>query len=175
MDRLILHLPTEMDGTQIWAYREAVMKADNGTVNGGGGLGESESFAVWLRQNISNRRPETVKPDLVPGTTLVAVRETDAVLVGFIDIRHTLNDHLLNFGGHIGYSVHPAERRRGYAKEMLRQALSICRAELGLEKILVTCDADNEPSRRTILANGGVLEDTRDQDGTPIQRYWIKL
>lgn len=175
MDKLLLRLPTGADEAQIWAYREAVLKADNGTVNGGGGLGESESFADWLRQNIANRRPETVKAGLVPATTLIAVREVDSTLVGLIDIRHTLNDHLLSFGGHIGYSVHPAERRRGYAKEMLRQALEFCRTERNLDLVLVTCDAINEPSRRTILANGGVLEDERDQSGVLVQRYWFDL
>lgn len=175
MDKLILRLPTETDEAQIWAYREAVLKADNGTINGGGGLQESDSFAVWLEQARGNRSPATVRLGLMPATTMIAVREADRAVVGFIDIRHTLNDHLLNHGGHIGYSVHPLERRKGYAKEMLRQALEFCRTELKLDRVLVTCDADNEPSRRTILANGGLLEDTRDQDGTPVQRYWVTL
>lgn len=175
MDNLLLRLPSEADEAQIWAYREAVLKADNGTVNGGGGLGESECFTDWLRQNIANRRPETVKSGLMPATTLLVMREADGALVGFIDIRHTLNNHLLNFGGHIGYSVHPKERRKGYAKEMLRQALEYCRTELKLGRALVTCDKTNEPSRRTILANDGVLEDERDQDGELVQRYWIAL
>lgn len=175
MDNLLLRLPTEADEAQIWAYREAVLKSDNGTVNGGGGLGESECFTDWLKQARGNRSPATVRPGLVPATTLLAMRESDGTLVGFIDIRHTLNDHLLNFGGHIGYSVHPAERRKGYAKKMLRQALEYCRTALKLDRVLVTCDKTNEPSRRTILANGGVLEDERDQDGELVQRYWIAL
>lgn len=175
MEKIVLRLPVAEDEIQVWAYREAVLASDNGTVNGGGGLGECESFSAWLTQNIANRRPETVKPGLVPATTFLAVRESDGVLVGMIDIRHTLNDHLLNYGGHIGYGVHPAHRRRGYATEMLRQALRYCRDELKLDRALVTCDADNAPSRRTILANGGVFEDARDQRGTPVQRYWIML
>lgn len=175
MDKLILRLPDEADEAQAWAYREAVLQVDNGTVNGGGGLGESESYSAWLAQNIANRRAETVKPGLVPATTFVAVREADGVLVGFIDIRHTLNEHLLNFGGHIGYSVHPAERGKGYATEMLRQALAFCREELELNRVLVTCDAVNEASRRTILSQGGVFEDERDQNGEAVQRYWITL
>lgn len=174
MDKLILRLPTETDESQIWAYRQAY--ADRGkTADGSSALSASESFAAWLAQVRGNLNPATVRPNLMPSHTMLALRESDGILVGFIDIRHTLNDHLLNFGGHIGYSVHPNERRKGYATEMLRQALAFCRTELGLEKALVTCDADNEPSCRTILANGGILEDERNQDGELVQRYWIGL
>lgn len=172
MDRLILRLPTQADEAQIWAYRQAFI--DHGdSADGTGGLRDCACFADWLSRCRDNRSPDTVRPGLVPATTLLVVRELDGALVGFVDIRHTLNEHLLHFGGHIGYSVHPAERRKGYAKELLRQALDFCRTELRLDRVLVTCDRENEPSRRTILACGGVFEDERDQAGIPVQRYWI--
>ena len=44
-----------------------------------------------------------------------------------IDIRHTLNEYLETYGGHIGYSVAPGEHRRGYASQMLKEALIKCR------------------------------------------------
>ena len=173
-DGLILRLPTEEDEAQVWAYRQAY--ADRGeTAAGSSALSASECFADWLAQVRGNFDAATVRPGLMPSHTMLAIRASDGAMVGFIDIRHALNDHLMNYGGHIGYSVHPLERRKGYATEMLRQALEFCRTELKLDRALVTCDADNEPSRRTILSNGGVLEDTRDQGGTPVQRYWIAL
>ena len=73
-----------------------------------------------------------------------------------------------------GYSVRPSERGQGYAKEMLRQDLEICRA-FGLDKVLVTCARDNIASEKTILANGGVYEREVLVDGIYIKRYWIKL
>jgi predicted acetyltransferase len=65
--------------------------------------------------------------DRVPATFLVA--DVDGAIVGRVSIRHELNDHLTHFGGHIGYGVRPAHRRRGYATEILRQSLVIARAE----------------------------------------------
>jgi predicted acetyltransferase len=89
-------------------------------------------------------------------------------VIGFCAIRHTLNAFLLDQGGHIGYSVRPARRGQGHATRALALALDRA-AELGIDWTLVTCDDDNEPSRRTILSNGGVLEDVRGRK----ERYWI--
>ncbi|MCQ4865087.1 GNAT family N-acetyltransferase [Pseudoflavonifractor phocaeensis] len=175
MEKILLRRPTEADEDRVWAYRQAFL--DRGeTVHGSSALSAAESYSAWLRQVRCNQNPQTVRPGLVVSDTLMAVRAPDGVLVGFIDIRHTLNDFLMRFGGHIGYSVQPDLRRRGYAAEMLRLALDRCRNELGLERVLLTCGLENEGSRRTILANGGVLEnEIPEEDGTLVQRYWIAL
>ena len=77
---------------------------------------------------------------------------------------------LLADGGHIGYGVRPSARGRGVATAALRLCLAEARAR-GILRVLLVCDADNPPSRRTILAAGGVLENA---PGT-IERYWIDL
>lgn len=93
----------------------------------------------------------------------------DGEFVGYLALRHELNDFLLDQGGHIGYSVRPSRRREGHATRAL--ALGVVEArELGLERVLVTCDVDNLASARTIERNGGVLEDVRGDK----RRYWIE-
>ena len=92
----------------------------------------------------------------------------DDEVIGFLHLRHNLNDFLLEQGGHIGYSVKPSARRRGHASAALRLGLAAA-ASLGIERVLVTCYDDNEPSRRTIEQGGGVLEDVRDG----VRRYWV--
>ena len=92
----------------------------------------------------------------------------DEEVVGFLALRHSLTAWLLEEGGHIGYSVRPSRREQGHASRAL--ALAVRRAaELGLERVLVTCDDDNLASARTIERNGGVYEDTRNGK----RRYWI--
>ncbi|MBM7516622.1 GNAT family N-acetyltransferase [Nocardioides nitrophenolicus] len=92
----------------------------------------------------------------------------DDDLVGFLHLRHLLNDWLLEEGGHIGYSVRPSARRRGHAGRALALGVRAA-AGLGIERVLVTCDVDNEASRRTIENGGGVLEDERRGK----LRFWI--
>jgi predicted acetyltransferase len=58
--------------------------------------------------------------------------------------------------GHIGYSVVPWRRGRGYATRALQLLLPHARAE-GLAHVELTTDADNIASRRVIEANGGAL------------------
>jgi len=91
-------------------------------------------------------------------------------VVGFIAVRHHLNEFLLAEGGHIGYSVRPSRRRQGHASRALELGLDHI-AGLGVQRVLVTCDDANEGSRRTIERAGGVLEDVRGLR----RRYWIAL
>lgn len=159
---------------EIAAYRREMLEA--GSLMGGcGSLGSTEDPAVWLAQVESQRREATCPAPWVPATQFVALSETGRVL-GMIQVRHRFNAYLERYGGHIGYSVRPSARRQGVAKEMLRQALDHCR-KMGLKRVLVTCLEDNEASRRTILANGGVYESTvfEPGKGVRLQRYWVHL
>lgn len=98
----------------------------------------------------------------------------DGAYLGAIQLRHYLNDFLLDAGGHIGYGIRPSARRRGYATWAVGAVLPKARA-LGLTRVLVTCDDDNVGSARVIERNGGVLEDVRTTSVGRKRRYWITL
>ena len=173
MSRLQLVLPTEQHKQAIWGYREEFLNHHD-SMDGTGGLADAQSFEEWYQNNVNNRTEETVRAGLVPATTFLGVEQESGKLVGMIDIRHRLNEFLLRFGGNIGYSVRPYCRRNGYATEMLSLALEECR-KLGMEKALVTCDKENIGSAKTILHNGGVLENEVPEGDRVTQRYWITL
>lgn len=96
------------------------------------------------------------------------------IFVGAVNIRHYLNDSLLKMGGHIGDGVRPSERRKGYATAMIALALEECR-KLGIHKVLMCCDKENIASAKSIIHNGGVLENEVEEKGHLEQRYWIQL
>lgn len=156
MSDILLVRPDETMLDEIAAYREAMLAAGD-SLDGCSGLQDYESAEAWLQHVRDMENPETCPPYLVTATLYVAVRKTDFRIVGMIDLRHRLNDFLAEYGGHIGYSVRPDERRKGYAKQMLALALDEAKKR-GINRVLVTCDDGNTASAHTILANGGVFE-----------------
>lgn len=172
MSEITLVKPSVAYSEKIWAYRaEFLAQGDN--LAGCAGLDEVKSVDEWLANVERNNCEKTVVKGLVPATTYLAIRKSDDQLVGMIDVRHRLNAFLLRSGGHIGYSVRPSERRKGYATEMVRLALEACRDALGLSKVLITCDKENIGSAKTILANKGILENELSESDRITQRYWM--
>ncbi len=118
---------------------------------------------------------KTASDGRVPDSVFFLLDEDRNRLLGAVNIRHYLNEYLLKEGGHIGDGIRPSERRKGYATEMIRLALAECR-KLGLERVLIICDKDNIGSARSIVKNGGVLENEFvNSEGIVGQRYWIRL
>ena len=174
-ETLIFTVPSADYLEEIRAYRQEFLD-EGGSIDGAGPLRRFDDPEQWLQWTECCQNPETVPEDLVQATQFLCVRERDNKLVGMLQVRHTFNDYLAKYAGHIGYSVRPFERRKGYAKWMLRQGLDFCRT-IGLTRVLVCCRADNEASRRTILANGGVYETTvyEPERERELERYWINL
>ena len=136
-----------------------------------GGFWDTENFSYedWLESNQNQEMGINLPEGWVPAIQLVAFFGKGQAL-GFLNLRLRLNNFLLEKGGHIGYSIRPSERGKGYAKETLRQGLQIAK-EKNIKRTLVTCSVNNPASRAVILANGGLLEDVRDG----VERYWIEV
>ena len=168
-----LIIPTIEYADEIKAYRTELLEAKS-SFAGTQLLKELDNPVEWIESVKSFMNINTVPDSLVEATEFIYVRESDDKIVGMINVRHYLNDYLEKYAGHIGYSVRPSERKKGYAKSMLKEALKYCK-EIGINRVLVCCHTDNEASRKTILANGGIFENTvKEQDKDKyIERYWI--
>lgn len=173
MNRLKLVLPTPEYKEMIMNYkREFIENGDS--MCGAAGLENTETFEAWYSALCDKLKEETVREGLVPATTYMALSTNDNRLIGMINIRHRLNGNLLNFGGHIGYSIRKSERQQGYATEMLTLALIEC-SKFNIKKVLITCDKENVASAKTIIKNEGILENEIPKGNRITQRYWVTL
>ena len=175
MEEFMLIRPTDEYAAQLMEYRQEFLDAGD-SMDGCGPLRRYENPEEYIQLCRDYEDPATVPAHLVPATQLLFIRKCDDKLVGMLQIRHCFNDYLEKYSGNIGYSVRPSERRKGYAKQMLKAALPFCR-ELGLDKVLISCIDGNIGSEKTILANGGVYESTVHEPDRNIdlKRFWITI
>lgn len=145
-------------------------------IHGVGGLDRYDNYYEWLLKVENDLDISSIPEGSVPANTYFFIRVSDDKIIGMINIRHRLNEFLFNEGGHIGYSIRPTERKKGYATLMLSLGLQKCR-ELNMDKILLICDKINVASAKVIQNNNGVLEKEvfSEMYSQIIQRYWISL
>lgn len=128
----------------------------NSDINGTGGLQRYlDNYDEWL-EKLEEDRTRIPNEEKVPAETYFLVRESDNKIVGMINIRLTLNENLKRFGGNIGYSIRPTERKKGYNKVNLYLGLLCCK-EHGILEVLMDCDKSNLGSAKTMQALGGKL------------------
>ena len=164
--------PSAAHKAQALAFRQDFFDHGEQVINGSELLDQTDDYDAWLESVTNNTSPETVNPDWVVTDTFFAADDTGEI-VGIIDLRHTLNAFLCDFG-HCGYSVLPSARRKGYATEMLRQITEIARAA-GMPSLQLSVERDNLPSVRTIIKNGGVYERSFAFGGEQADVYRIML
>lgn len=137
-----------------------------------------KDFNSFLRHIQIQKDRNKISPHLVPTTEywLIEGDECRGIYLGTFSLRHELNDMFMRVGGHIGYQIRPSRRLHGYGKELLRLGLQKA-SQLGITRVLVTCDENNTSSQKVIEHNGGQFENRVYVDGSPIQklRYWIDL
>ena len=156
------------------SYREAMAEfVAEGRAQELRSLPQRATFTSFVAELHDYARGRALPAGWVPMSTFWLV-DADR-FVGKLEIRHQLTELLHRAGGHVGYSIRPSMRRRGFGTQMLALALPKCR-EVGLERVLITCDTTNVGSRRIIEANGGQLEDLIPIGaGVEKMRFWIDL
>lgn len=138
------------------AYRREHFQHGEKIINGSELFDKTESYEEWLSCVTLNTDPKTVNENWVVTDTFFAIRKSDNRIIGMIDLRHTLNEFLKDFGN-CGYSVRPSERKKGYATEMLYQLLQVAkRAEM--KELHISVEKENTASIKVIQKNGGVYE-----------------
>lgn len=145
----------------------------NSKINGVGGLDKYlDNYSTWLQKLDEDikRKPTEEK---VPSETFFLIRKNDNKIVGMINIRLELNENLKKIGGHIGYSIRPEERKKGYNKINLYLGLKECQKH-GIKEVLMDCDKDNIGSAKTMQAlNGVLIKEWYDKQKDRTIQYYI--
>ncbi len=174
MDEISLISAKNLSVDKVMQFRESFLKEGETSINGSRGLHNYKEYADWIKLVIECEKPKN-EILRVQASTYFAINEENEI-VGCIELRHSLNENLATIGGHIGYSVCPKDRRKGYAAKMLKLILQEAR-NLGIEKVLLTCDTDNVASIKTIIKNGGIKEKESPYfwGDEKYYKFWIEI
>lgn len=153
-------------------FKQEFLDQGENVINGSEMLDNMDSYEEWLASITDNQSADTVNPNWVITDTFFAVDGNEKI-IGIIDLRHTLNDFLKDFGNS-GYSVRPSERKKGYATKMLAMIKEVAK-DAGLSRLQLSVERDNEPSIKTIVNNGGVYERSFKFQGELADVYMVEL
>jgi len=173
---LTLVRPSIDHADEIAALR-AEFLAEAPHIHGSGFLENFPDPAAWIDYCAARQDATTVPEGSMQADQWLLTRVGDERILGLVNVRHAIDTpYMAEYAGHIGYAIRPTERCHGYGRAQLMLALDWCRT-IGLDKVLLTCDAANEASWKTIVSCGGVYErDTFDAGrGETMRRYWIAL
>ena len=169
MENIYLKFPTLEDKEKWFEYIEEFQKSKPL------GYSENTTYEEWLEKIEKEHNGINLQPGRVPSSVYFLI-DGDKIVAN-LSLRHNINtDFLSQYGGHIGYTVRPSERRKGYGTTLLNLALEKC-AELGLEDVMVTCKENNIGSAKVIENNCGVLKETIfiPEENATFKKYWINV
>ncbi len=175
MEELILISPTLEYKEDALKFLEEIKQNDADSEWAYAGMSELDkaiSYEQWIKDKENESKGINLPDGYVPGSTFFTIRKNDNKIIGMVNIRHELNDFLLKYFGHIGQSIRPSERGKGYGKLQLIKACEKAQ-ELGINNILVTCNELNMASSKTIESCMGEYENSVNKDGVIYKRYWI--
>ena len=169
--------PKLSDEKEILKYRQEFIDNGETMIPGASALFDISNFKEWFKRMKLCEKEETMpQANYVPAIQYLLKRREDGKILGTLQIRTKLNDHLFNFGGNFGGSIRPSERKKGYSTRMILLGLKLAK-KMGFDKILITCEEHNIGSEKSILKAGGIYEDKRkfEKNGKTYKRFWIKI
>lgn len=168
---MIYRLPELQDKDILLKYVQEHFDNNENSISASLGLSSSD-YTEWVEKIKTN----ALTGDPSWGKSLLYLCFEDDTLIGLLSIRYDLPQALSEKYGDIGYGVRPSERKKGYASQMLRYALTVCK-EKGMEKAILGCYKHNISSAATIIKCGGILvaENDNYKEGIISQYYEIKL
>ena len=168
--------PKISDKDEMENFKNEFLANNENSMPGSSDFVNFDDYKKWLKHTRAYEKSSTVPVEgHVPATTYLLKRKTDKKILGILQIRHSLNDFLKQFGGNFGGSIRPTERNKGYSAKMINLGLKKAKS-LGLNRILITCLSTNFSSAKSIEKAGGKFEGMaylKEKD-VYVKRYWFE-
>lgn len=155
------------DSLEVWKMLQEIGPGESGFGNPDYNMSQAE-FLPYLENKVSMAKGINLPTGYVPMTTYWLMANNYPV--GISKLRHCLNDALKKEGGHIGYSIRPTERGKGYGTKILRETLKKAK-QMNIDKVLLTTEEENIGSQKVIKNCNGQLEKTQNNRCN----YWINI
>jgi len=143
----------QSDGDDVYDMFQELPKVELGSENMANGMTklqfeEHKKKLVDASNGVNLKKNETLKINYI-------MYDDNGRPVGSIALRPNPNKYWLEHSGHIGYSIRPSERGKGYGNAILRLVLEKAKG-YGLSEVLLQCNEKNIASQKVIENNGGV-------------------
>ena len=155
------------DAEAEWRFVAAMPADENGLTNDWPGVSREEFLLTALPRMLAWACGEDLPEGIVPETFLFLWDGN--VIVGQFRVRHYLTEALRTGAGHIGYTIAPEYRGKGYASSGLRLALDYARTVVPEDEFYLRVNRNNPASLRVMRKNGGrvVAEDDK--------KYYVRI
>lgn len=172
-EEIYIRVPNESDEKSVMELRQELIDF-NSEFAGSSKLEDYTDYFKWLEKLRIYEQKETCPEGKVPATLFLTFRKSDNKLLGMVQVRRELNKYLAEFGGHIGDVIRPTERNKGYATMQIALALEFCKS-IGINEVFISAKSTNIASQKTIMKNGGILQNVVDCEDYKLNRYYIYL
>ena len=172
-EEIYIRVPNESDEKSVMELRQELIDF-NSEFAGSSKLEDYTDYFKWLEKLRIYEQKETCPEGKVPATLFLTFRKSDNKLLGMVQVRRELNKYLAEFGGHIGDVIRPTERNKGYATMQIALALEFCKS-IGINEVFISAKLTNIASQKTIMKNGGILQNVVDCEDYKLNRYYIYL
>jgi predicted acetyltransferase len=147
------------DGLDIYDMLNEIPKDENGFLNSANEK-SFEEFKNWSVSSNNSANGIGLQEGGVKQSTFWLY--IDGKPVGIGKLRHCLVDHLYKVGGHVGYSIRPSERGKGYGNLMLELLIGEAK-KINIDRLLLTIKNQNVKSIKVALKNNGIIENITEE------------
>lgn len=174
MKEVVLKIPNKLNEGEVLAFVDECARDSDEPVPGVGidGIKDYDKWLIYCFDRMTHKIKNRVR-----AFEMLAFDKQTEELVGVVNIRQAVDDYVMICGGNIAMVVSPYKRGQGYGTAIIAEAVRLCKEQLHLTSLVVSCAADNFTARylydKMFTAKKTVMYDR--YHGIDMHYYWVNL